>query len=88
MSVNYYRRVPARPLNLPQPPNEPLSAEALRVIGQRHFTRRYVMSPGVPEGTVWMWQDDIYRTNTFPSEDAARAYVAMFGIEDRVDWRL
>lgn len=35
-----------------------------------------------------MWLDDTFRHDTFESEADARKFVAQWGIEDRVEWRL
>ena len=87
--MSYYRRIPARPACCPQPRFEPLSEESMRRMGREMFPRRYVMSPGWNQkGTVWMWLDDTFRHNTFESEADARKFVAQWGIEDRVEWRL
>ncbi len=87
-----YRRIPCRPSCCPQPPFPPLSEETLRGIYRRAYNRKYVMSQGwsngVLDSSVWMWADDTFRVKTFESEAAARAFVAMAGIEERVEWRL
>jgi hypothetical protein len=57
-------------------------------MGRDHFRLKYTMSPGFQGGTVWMWVDDAFRFNTFETEAEARKFVAQWGIEDRVEWRL
>lgn len=57
-------------------------------MGREHFRHKYVMSPGFQEGTIWMWVNDTFSHATFETEADARKFVAQWGIEDRVEWRM